>query len=260
MICRNWRLLRFSWYLWVKLCCSEGPLSGSRKKFWIPPLLDSNLALSLWCILKFFSWILVVVYCFFACLNHLFSAVDLWIGRATLGDLAFLAVLLQMELLHYTCDVVVKLGVFVVSCCQCYCLSTGWEEQPVLQVLAQLVPTLLVLRLPPGQSHCFSVSERFLPPVLEKRILQCQCHCWKKAPFLWACHLNYRLKQTVGCVGDVGVAEVLLCPARLGVRRRARSRKMSFWLLAFSRKNAVPMWVEGGWVVLLGCLGNTAFM
>lgn len=80
-------------------------------------------------------------------------------------------------------------------------------------------------------------------------------------PFLSACHLNYSLKQTVGWVGDVGAAEVLLCPpARLGVPHRARGTKTSFWLLAFSRKNAVLMWVEGGWVVLLGCLGNTAFM
>lgn len=50
-------------------------------------------------------------------------------------------------------------------------------------------------------------------------------------------------------------------PACLEVLHRAhKGSKNPFYLFPLSRKNALLMWVEGEWVVLLGWLGNTAFM
>lgn len=46
----------------------------------------------------------------------------------------------------------------------------------------------------------------------------------------------------------------------LEVLDRANGRKWSSCYLPFGRKNAALMWMEGKWVVLLGWLGNTAFI
>lgn len=45
-----------------------------------------------------------------------------------------------------------------------------------------------------------------------------------------------------------------------GVTQPHKGRKKPLYLFPSSRKNAFLMWVEGEWVVLLGWLGNTAFM
>lgn len=61
---------------------------------------------------------------------------------------------------------------------------------------------------------------------------------------------------------DVGVVEVRLCSLCLpgGVTQSPQQEKLLVSSSFQQGKTAIVVWVEGRWVVLLGRLGNTAFM
>lgn len=158
--------------------------------------------LKTWYILQFFYLILVVVYYYFVCLNHLIYAIDTRIGKATLSDLSFSHFFYKQS---YSLNMVFHYKTYY-SCCQV--LPVLPREQWVgrgswfsrvfckcwLKWLAGSLWYAFEPRCMPGYglidaAFFFSglpkhpqrsVSERFLPPTLEVRILQCKCHCWKK--------------------------------------------------------------------------------